>query len=168
MRRSGRRKEAETGKDRERADRADRYLAMVLLIATALSSLVGFSAAAGPFLAALGQTAFLLFGAAFVMVAGLLWLEPKDENRARERAVPRSNRKRKRIMSEHVYGVTEVVGSSPQSFAEAVANAVETASGTLRNLEWFEVTQMRGHVKDGRVAHYQVMLKLGFRYERRS
>lgn len=71
-------------------------------------------------------------------------------------------------MSEHVYGVTEVVGSSSASIDEAIANAVQTAGGSLRNLEWFEVSQLRGHVKDGRVAHYQVMLKLGFRYERRS
>lgn len=71
-------------------------------------------------------------------------------------------------MSDNVYGVTEVVGTSPKSLADAVNQAVETASGTLRNLEWFEVTQMRGHIKDGRVAHYQVMVKLGFRYERRA
>lgn len=71
-------------------------------------------------------------------------------------------------MSEHVYGVTEVVGSSTTSIEEAIANAVQTAGGTVRNLEWFQVSEMRGHVKDGRVAHYQVMLKLGFRYERRA
>jgi flavin-binding protein dodecin len=71
-------------------------------------------------------------------------------------------------MSDNVYGVTEVVGSSTKSLADAIAQAVETASGTLRNLEWFEVTDMRGHIKDGRVAHYQVMLKLGFRYEKRG
>jgi flavin-binding protein dodecin len=71
-------------------------------------------------------------------------------------------------MSDNVYGVTEVVGTSTKSLADAVNRAVETASGTLRNLEWFEVTQMRGHIKDGRVAHYQVMVKLGFRYEKRA
>jgi hypothetical protein len=71
-------------------------------------------------------------------------------------------------MSDNVYGVTEVVGTSTKSLADAVNHAVETASGTLRNLEWFEVTQMRGHIKDGRVAHYQVMVKLGFRYEKRA
>lgn len=71
-------------------------------------------------------------------------------------------------MSDHVYGVTEVVGSSTSSVDEAIANAVQTASGTLRNLEWFEVSEIRGHIKDGRVGHYQVMLKLGFRYERRD
>jgi flavin-binding protein dodecin len=71
-------------------------------------------------------------------------------------------------MTDNVYGVTEVVGTSSKSLADAVAKAVETASETLRNLDWFEVTDMRGHIKDGRVAHYQVMLKLGFRYERRS
>lgn len=71
-------------------------------------------------------------------------------------------------MSDNVYGITEVVGSSPKSLADAIARAVETASGTLRNLEWFEVTDMRGHIKDGRIAHYQVMVKLGFRYEKRA
>jgi len=71
-------------------------------------------------------------------------------------------------MSEHVYGVSEVVGSSTKSIEEAIANAVQTAGGTVRNLEWFQVSEMRGHVKDGRVAHYQVMLKLGFRYEPRA
>jgi flavin-binding protein dodecin len=71
-------------------------------------------------------------------------------------------------MSDNVYGVTEVVGTSSKSLADAVNQAVETASSTLRNLEWFEVTQMRGHIKDGRVAHYQVMVKLGFRYEKRA
>lgn len=70
-------------------------------------------------------------------------------------------------MSNHVYGVTEVAGSSDQSIEDAITNAVQTASGTVRNLEWFQVSELRGHIKEGRVAHYQVMLKLGFRYEPR-
>jgi dodecin len=68
-------------------------------------------------------------------------------------------------MSEHVYSVTEIVGSSSKSVDDAIRNAVRTASGSLRQLEWFEVTQIRGHIDDGEVAHFQVMLKIGFRYE---
>lgn len=68
-------------------------------------------------------------------------------------------------MSDHVYSVTEIVGSSATSVDDAIRNAVRTASGSLRQLEWFEVTQIRGHIDNGDVAHFQVMLKLGFRYE---
>lgn len=69
-------------------------------------------------------------------------------------------------MSDHVYSITEVVGSSPESIEDAIDNAVATAATTLRNLEWFEVSQMRGHIVDGKVAHYQVYVRLGLRYER--
>jgi flavin-binding protein dodecin len=68
-------------------------------------------------------------------------------------------------MSDHVYSITEIVGSSAASVDDAIRNAVRTASDSLRNLEWFEVTQIRGHIENGEVAHFQVMLKLGFRYE---
>ena len=69
-------------------------------------------------------------------------------------------------MSDHVYSVTEIYGSSSDSIDAAIENAVSTASKTLKNLEWFEVSEIRGHLKDGQVAHYQVGVKLGFRYER--
>ena len=69
-------------------------------------------------------------------------------------------------MTDNVYSVTEIVGSSTSSIEEAIANAIETASQTLRNLDWFEVVETRGHIADGKIAHYQVRLKLGFRYER--
>jgi hypothetical protein len=69
-------------------------------------------------------------------------------------------------MSDNVYSVTEIVGSSGKSVEDAINNAIATASLTLRNLEWFEVIQTRGHIEEGKVAHYQVSLKLGFRYER--
>jgi len=69
-------------------------------------------------------------------------------------------------MSDHVYSVTEVYGSSPQSLDAAIKNAVDTASKSLRNLEWFEVTEIRGHIADGKVGHFQVGVKLGFRYDR--
>jgi len=68
-------------------------------------------------------------------------------------------------MTDHVYSVTEIVGSSSESVDAAIRNAVKTASGSLRQLEWFEVSQIRGHIDDGDVAHFQVMLKIGFRYE---
>ncbi|MQS12880.1 dodecin domain-containing protein [Streptomyces kaniharaensis] len=68
-------------------------------------------------------------------------------------------------MSEHVYRVTEIVGSSTESVDAAIRNGVERASRTLRNLDWFEVTQVRGHLEDGRIGHYQVGLKIGFRLE---
>ncbi|MER5637414.1 dodecin [Kitasatospora sp. NPDC002227] len=68
-------------------------------------------------------------------------------------------------MTDHVYRVTEIVGSSPESIDAAIRNGVDRAARTLRNLDWFEVTQIRGHLADGRVAHYQVGLKLGFRLD---
>lgn len=65
----------------------------------------------------------------------------------------------------HVYRVTGVVGTSEKSIDDAIRNAVERASKTLRNLAWFEVEETRGHLRDGEVAHYQVTLKLGFRLD---
>jgi dodecin len=69
------------------------------------------------------------------------------------------------VMPEHVYKVVELVGSSEQSLTEAIDRAVAKASETLRNIGWFEVTNIRGHVENGKVAHYQVTLKLGFTVE---
>lgn len=63
------------------------------------------------------------------------------------------------------YSVTEIVGSSPDGTDQAVANAVAEASKTLRNLEWFEVTSVRGKLDGGTVAHWQVAIKVGFRHE---
>lgn len=68
-------------------------------------------------------------------------------------------------MSEHTYRVTEIVGTSTESTDAAIRNAIERASRTLRNLDWFEVTEVRGHIVDGRVEHYQVGLKVGFRLD---
>ncbi|WP_190127916.1 dodecin [Streptomyces mashuensis] len=68
-------------------------------------------------------------------------------------------------MSNHTYRVTEIVGSSPQSVDEAIRNGIARAAQTLRNLDWFEVTQIRGQLAEGGVAHYQVGLKVGFRLE---
>ncbi|AJE39419.1 MULTISPECIES: dodecin [Streptomyces] len=68
-------------------------------------------------------------------------------------------------MSDHTYRVTEIVGSSPEGIDQAIRNAVTRASHTLRKLDWFEVTQVRGRIEDGRIEHYQVGLKVGFRLE---
>jgi flavin-binding protein dodecin len=69
-------------------------------------------------------------------------------------------------MTDHVYAVSEIVGSSPDSIEHAVSNALDRARKTVRHLDWFEITSTRGHLNpDGTVAHYQVTLKLGFRME---
>jgi len=68
-------------------------------------------------------------------------------------------------MTDHVYRVTEIVGSSSTSVDDAIRNAVARADRTLRNLDWFEVTEIRGHLEEGRIGHFQVTLKLGFRLD---
>lgn len=68
-------------------------------------------------------------------------------------------------MSDHTYRVTEIVGSSPESVHQAIRNGVSRASQTLHNLEWFEVSEIRGQIQDGAVAHFQVALKVGFRLD---
>lgn len=65
-------------------------------------------------------------------------------------------------MGDHVYKSTELTGSSSRSTDDAVRTAIERASKTLRDIRWFEVTDVRGHVKDGQVAHWQVTVKVGF------
>lgn len=66
-------------------------------------------------------------------------------------------------MSDNVYKKVELVGSSTDSIEAAIQNAIATASKSLNNLDWFEVTETRGHIVDGAVGHYQVVLKVGFR-----
>ena len=68
-------------------------------------------------------------------------------------------------MTSHVYRVTEIVGSSPESIDQAVRNAIARAKQTLRHLDWFEVTEIRGHIEDDEIGHFQVTLKVGFRLE---
>jgi hypothetical protein len=68
-------------------------------------------------------------------------------------------------MSEHTYKVVELVGSSTQGTDEAIRNAIARAAKTLRNLDWFEVTETRGHLVNGKIAHWQVKIKVGFRME---
>jgi len=66
---------------------------------------------------------------------------------------------------DHVYRVTEIVGSSPNSTDEAIRNAIARANATVRHLDWFEVTETRGHIENGQIGHFQVTLKVGFRLE---
>lgn len=68
-------------------------------------------------------------------------------------------------MTNHVYKSLELTGSSTVSIEDAVSAAIKKASETLRNIQWFSVTETRGHVKDGKVAHWQVTLKIGFTLE---
>jgi hypothetical protein len=65
-----------------------------------------------------------------------------------------------------IYKKSELVGTSTVSFTEAVKNAVEEASKTVRHIDWFEVIEQRGNVKDGKVVEYQVVLKIGFKIDR--
>jgi flavin-binding protein dodecin len=65
-------------------------------------------------------------------------------------------------MSEHIYKKIELVGSSPNGFEEAVKNALVRAKKTVRNMRWFEVTETRGYLEQGELAHWQVTLKVGF------
>ncbi len=66
-------------------------------------------------------------------------------------------------MTDHVYKIVQLVGSSKKSIEEAIETAIERAGKTLNNLDWFEVIETRGHIENGKVAHYQVTLKVGFR-----
>ena len=69
-------------------------------------------------------------------------------------------------MSDHIYKKIELVGSSPHSIEDAVKNAVAHAAKTVRNMRWFEVSETRGHIVDGKVDHWQVTVKIGFTLER--
>jgi dodecin len=68
-------------------------------------------------------------------------------------------------MSEHVYKIVELTGSSPNGVEAAVRNAVDRGNRTLRNMRWFEVVDMRGHIEDGAIGHWQVTVKIGFTLE---
>jgi flavin-binding protein dodecin len=67
-----------------------------------------------------------------------------------------------RRMSDNVYKIIEIVGSSPTGIEDAIEKAIARASSTLQEIRWFEVKETRGHVEEGRVAHYQVTLRIGF------
>jgi flavin-binding protein dodecin len=68
-------------------------------------------------------------------------------------------------MSDHVYRLSEIVGSSPTSVDEAIRNAITKAARTVRNIEWFQTEEIRGQVVEGAVAYFQVRMKIGFRVE---
>lgn len=68
-------------------------------------------------------------------------------------------------MANNVYNITEIVGTSPEGSDAAITNALAEAAKSLRNLDWFEVQSVRGHIKDGKVADWQVTIKVGFRHE---
>lgn len=68
-------------------------------------------------------------------------------------------------MSHHVYKKVEIVGSSPDGIEDAVNTAIERAGRTIRNMRWFEVVETRGQIVDGKVAHWQVTLRIGFTIE---
>ena len=68
-------------------------------------------------------------------------------------------------MADNVYSVSEIVGTSTVGIDDAIKGAIARASKTLHNLDWFEVTSMRGHIEDDRLSHFQVTLKVGFRLD---
>jgi flavin-binding protein dodecin len=68
-------------------------------------------------------------------------------------------------MADHTYVMNEIVGTSPTSIDDAIRNGVRRASRTLRNLDWFQIVEVRGAIADGEIAHYQVTMKVGFRLE---
>jgi dodecin len=68
-------------------------------------------------------------------------------------------------MSDHIYKKIELVGSSPKGIEDAVKNALSRAKKTVRNMRWFEITETRGYLEEGKIAHWQVTLKVGFTLE---
>jgi flavin-binding protein dodecin len=68
-------------------------------------------------------------------------------------------------VSDHVYSISEIVGSSTESVDDAIRKAVRSMAATKRNVEWFTTDEIRGHVVDGEVAHFQVTVKVGFRLD---
>jgi flavin-binding protein dodecin len=68
-------------------------------------------------------------------------------------------------MSSRTYRLTEIVGTSPEGIDQAIRNGVSRAAQTIRHIDWFEVTQVRGYIRDGEVDHFQVSMKVGFRLE---
>jgi flavin-binding protein dodecin len=68
-------------------------------------------------------------------------------------------------MPNRCYKLVEIVGTSPESTDQAIRNGIEKASKTLKHLDWFQVVETRGHIVDGKVAHFQVVLKVGYRLD---
>jgi flavin-binding protein dodecin len=68
-------------------------------------------------------------------------------------------------MSDHTYRITELVGTSPDGIEQAIRSGIARANQTVRHIDWFQVTEIRGYVRDGELDHYQVGMKLGFRLD---
>jgi dodecin len=68
-------------------------------------------------------------------------------------------------MSSHTYRMVEIVGTSPQGIDDAIRNGIERANRTVRNLDWFQVTEIRGNLQEGQIADWQISMKVGFRLE---
>ena len=82
--------------------------------------------------------------------------------RSKIRLVSAQRRRYSWTMSNHIYKKIELVGSSAEGIEDAVKNALAKASGSLRNLRWFEIVETRGHIEDGKIGHWQVTIKVGF------
>lgn len=68
-------------------------------------------------------------------------------------------------MQDHIYKIVELAGSSDSGYEDAIQNAITRASQSIRHLRWFEVSEMRGHVENGRIKHYQIVVRVGFTLE---
>jgi len=77
----------------------------------------------------------------------------------------RKPRRRRQQVSEHVFKSIELTGSSEEGVQHAIENAIQRASKTIRQMRWFEVSEIRGHIEDSRIAHWQVTVKIGFTLE---
>jgi flavin-binding protein dodecin len=91
--------------------------------------------------------------------------DPFPEKRNASRHTALFLHREERTVNDHVYKLLELTGSSAKSSDDAVQNAISKASKTMRNMQWFQVTDTRGHIADGRIAHWQVTLKIGFTLE---
>lgn len=78
---------------------------------------------------------------------------------------PFPNYRKDTLMAAYTYKLVELVGTSPTSIDEAIRNAIQKAAVTIKHIDWFQVIESRGHVENGRVSHFQVSLKVGFRIE---
>jgi flavin-binding protein dodecin len=94
-----------------------------------------------------------------------VWAKSEIHRRTRHRLSAEAPNVEEVVVSDATYKVTEVVGTSTESIQKAVRNGIARASKTLRNLDWFEVTDIRGHIVDGDVGHFQVTMKIGFKME---
>jgi flavin-binding protein dodecin len=86
-------------------------------------------------------------------------------NTSRDDCIAEIPQQEENIMSDHVYKLIEVAGSSTVGTDDAIRNAVAKAAETVKNMDWFEVTETRGHIENGQVAHFQVVVRIGFRLE---